>query len=335
MATLDEIIDGLQQASDLVTGILPAPFGKVIPTANIIIDIKQQSDSSDIPTYKIVIANIAQATVSIITGTILSAAVLEASTIAFATSGPGGAVIFIEGSFLTIKATNSLGDATNRLALEALTSKEFIEFENGIGNTLLEYRNSFRNAVENLSTLPNLAQMIAERFINNLTTTFTDISDTTSQAYQEFIDSVAAAIVVPRTDPLIIDINGDGIELDSWQNSNALFDLNSDGTSENTGWTKVNSDDSFLVIDKNNNGNIDDITEMFGSATVPGFIELKKYDSNGDNLINSPDSQFNLLRLWNDTNGNGVVEAGFILFAHLLGLRVPSSFCSPSNWSSH
>ena len=64
-----------------------------------------------------------------------------------------------------------------------------------------------------------------------------------------------------------------------------------------TGWTQANSDDSFLVIDKNNNGNIDDITEMFGSATIPGFVELKKYDSNGDNLINASDSQFNLLRL--------------------------------------
>ena len=310
MATLSEIIDGLQQASDIVTGILPAPFGKVVPTANVVIDITQQTNSSDIPTYKIVIANLAQASVSIITGTVLSALVLEASTIAFATSGPGGAVIFIEGSFLTIKATNSLGDATNRLALEALTSKEFIEFENGIGDTLLEYRDSLREAIDNLSTLPNLAQMIAERFIDNLTTTFTDISNTVSHAYQEFIDSVAAALVAPRTDPLIIDMAGNGIALDSFAASNALFDLNSDGTPENTGWTKTNSDDSFLVIDKNNNGNIDDITEMFGSATVPGFVELKKYDSNHDNLINSTDSQFNLLRLWNDANANGVVDAG-------------------------
>ena len=152
--------------------------------------------------------------------------------------------------------------------------------------------------------------MIAERFIDNLTTTFTDISDTVSHAYQEFIDSVAAALVAPRTDPLIIDLAGNGISLDSFATSNALFDLNSDGIKENTGWTKVNSDDSFLVIDKNNNGNIDDITEMFGSATTPGFVELKKYDSNHDNVINSADSQFSLLKLWNDANGNGVVDAG-------------------------
>lgn len=148
-----------------------------------------------------------------------------------------------------------------------------------------------------------------ERAWHELPLQAAELSDIIASGTHIFFDAVAAAIVAPRTDPLIIDLAGNGIVLDSWQNSNALFDLNNDGTPENTGWTTVNSDDSFLVIDKNSNGNIDDITEMFGNATVPGFVELKKYDSNGDNLINSTDSQFNLLRLWNDTNGNGIVDA--------------------------
>jgi Ca2+-binding RTX toxin-like protein len=140
--------------------------------------------------------------------------------------------------------------------------------------------------------------------------TIAEVGSGITHATQDFFDAVDAAIFAPRTDPLIIDLAGNGIALDSFAASNALFDLNSDGTPENTGWTRVNSDDSFLVIDKNNNGNIDDITEMFGSATTPGFVELKKYDSNGDNLINSTDSQFSLLKLWNDANANGVVDAG-------------------------
>ncbi|MEZ5690845.1 MAG: hypothetical protein R3D71_04180 [Rickettsiales bacterium] len=111
-------------------------------------------------------------------------------------------------------------------------------------------------------------------------------------------------------DPLVIDMNGDGLKLDSFQTSAALFDLNEDGTLENTGWTKPNSDDSFLVIDKNNDGQINDISEMFGNQSISGFSELKTYDSNNDNLINSQDTQFNLLKLWNDANANGTVEAG-------------------------
>jgi len=133
------------------------------------------------------------------------------------------------------------------------------------------------------------------------------ISDIIDTAYHQFLDAVARSL---RVDPLIIDMAGDGLSLDSWQTSTALFDLNEDGTRENTGWTKAGDDDAFLVIDKNANGNIDDISEMFGNATTAGFTELKLYDSNQDNLINSTDTQFSLLKLWNDANANGTVDAG-------------------------
>jgi len=127
-------------------------------------------------------------------------------------------------------------------------------------------------------------------------------------ALSKFIDAVKSALHI--VDPLVVDLNGNGIALDSWQTSAALFDLNGDGTKENTGWTKANGDDAFLVIDKNSNGNIDNISELFGNADISGFAQLKSYDSNGDGVINSADSQFNLLKLWNDKNANGTVDAG-------------------------
>jgi len=49
---------------------------------------------------------------------------------------------------------------------------------------------------------------------------------------------------------------------------------------------------------------------MFGNRDVPGFKQLATYDSNKDGLINATDTQFNLLKLWNDKNANGVVDAG-------------------------
>jgi len=42
----------------------------------------------------------------------------------------------------------------------------------------------------------------------------------------------------------------------------------------------------------------------------PGFRQLSTYDSNKDNLINSTDTQFNLLKLWNDKDADGKVYAG-------------------------
>ncbi len=70
------------------------------------------------------------------------------------------------------------------------------------------------------------------------------------------------------------------------------------------------NDDVFLVLDKNNNGNVDDVTELFGNDVRSGFEELRKYDSNADNIINSADSQFDLLKFWNDANADAKVDAG-------------------------
>ena len=111
-------------------------------------------------------------------------------------------------------------------------------------------------------------------------------------------------------DPLIIDLNGDGLALNGWANSGVNFDLNDDGLAEESGWTLAGSDDAFLAIDKNNNGNIDDINELFGNQITAGFAELAQYDSNHDQLINAADSQFELLKIWQDLDADGIVDTG-------------------------
>ena len=136
------------------------------------------------------------------------------------------------------------------------------------------------------------------------------ISDALSSAYDQFLSAVN---MVVRTDPLIIDMDGDGLELSSWQDSGVFFDLNGDGLKESTGWVVPESaggDDVFLVIDKNGNDNIDNIEELFGNDSQSGFLQLKAFDSNHDNLINSTDNQFNLLKLWHDKDADGVVDVG-------------------------
>ena len=161
--------------------------------------------------------------------------------------------------------------------------------------------------------------------LNNILSDASTISSTLLSSYQSFAGAVSDAI--PPKDPLIIDMNNDGLALSSWQNSGVRFDLDGNGAVESTGWTlpstassdsstseegiiasSYTNDDVFLVLDKNGNGEIDDISELFGNSSNTGFEELRAYDSNADNLINSSDSQFNLLNLWNDANANGVVD---------------------------
>ena len=84
----------------------------------------------------------------------------------------------------------------------------------------------------------------------------------------------------PRIDPLILDLDGDGIELVSVADSTAFFDMNVDGFAERTGW--VDKDDGLLVIDTNGNDRIDDGSELFGDQAgfAHGFAQLAALNLN-------------------------------------------------------
>ena len=111
----------------------------------------------------------------------------------------------------------------------------------------------------------------------------------------------------PPVSPLVIDFDGDGIELVALTASRTLFDLDGDSFAQHTGW--VSPDDALLALDHNNNGRIDDIGELFGNATVDGFTELRTLDSNSDGVINASDDDFGKLLFWRDQNGNGRSQA--------------------------
>ncbi|MCE4556546.1 calcium-binding protein [Roseateles cellulosilyticus] len=118
-----------------------------------------------------------------------------------------------------------------------------------------------------------------------------------------------------RMDPLILDLDGDGVETVSL-GAGVAFDHAGDGARERTGW--VGADDGLLALDLNGDGRVNSGRELFGNYTwldaqgslaSDGFQALARYDENGDGKVDMQDAIFGRLLLWQDKNLDGLSSA--------------------------
>ncbi len=101
-------------------------------------------------------------------------------------------------------------------------------------------------------------------------------------------------------DPLVVNFSGAATQLTQRDFS---FDIDANGTKEQIAFVAPGS--GFLALDKNNDGTINNGSELFGTASGNGFGDLRAYDNNGDNWIDEKDAIYAKLRIWSkDSAGN-------------------------------
>ncbi|MBE9080511.1 hypothetical protein IQ241_25055, partial [Romeria aff. gracilis LEGE 07310] len=133
----------------------------------------------------------------------------------------------------------------------------------------------------------------------------------------------------PRVDPLILDLDGDGIELTALETSTTYFDIDGDGFRERTGW--VQSDDGLLVLDRNGDGFINDISELFGNPTTSGFVELQAIDDDTNGFIDAADANFSKLQVWRDLDQDGRSDVNELYTLEELGIARISAVPTSTN----
>ncbi|MFB5643397.1 calcium-binding protein, partial [Kluyvera ascorbata] len=139
------------------------------------------------------------------------------------------------------------------------------------------------------------------------------------------------------TSPVILDLDGDGIETLAKQ-AGIFFDHDGNHFAENTGW--VSADDGLLVLDKDGNGKIGSGNELFGNNTVlsngslaaNGYEALQELDTNGDGTLNSRDEAWQQLQVWQDRNGNARVDDGELMSLSEAGIAAIDTDYKNSTW---
>ncbi len=103
-----------------------------------------------------------------------------------------------------------------------------------------------------------------------------------------------------KVDPLVVNFGNASASL---TNEKYWFDIDADGTDDQISF--VGNGSGFLAFDINDDGIINDGSELFGPQSGNGFSDLSEYDIDNNGWIDENDDIYSKLRIWTkDAQGN-------------------------------
>jgi len=111
--------------------------------------------------------------------------------------------------------------------------------------------------------------------------------------------------------PVVLDLDGDGIELIPLEQSGVTFDTNGDGEASRIGW--VAPDDGLLAWDRDGDAVIrhDELSFVgYGDDAASDLEGLRAFDTDNDGKLTRADDEWDSFVVWQDADSNGVSDAG-------------------------
>lgn len=113
--------------------------------------------------------------------------------------------------------------------------------------------------------------------------------------------------------PIAIDLDGNGFAFTDVDDSNVFLDVNGDGWKRRSAWIKPG--DGLLAFDRDGNGKIEGIDEIAFVGYAPDqqtdlAAVRKAFDTNNNGVLDAGDANWNQFGVWQDSNSNGIQEAG-------------------------
>jgi hypothetical protein len=129
--------------------------------------------------------------------------------------------------------------------------------------------------------------------------------------------------------PVILDLDGNGIDVTPVQSSTAFFNMDNLPGREHTAW--VGRNDGLLAIDLGKGGSgepdgvIDQTKEIVFTEWAPGAMSdmdalRQVFDSNHNGTLDAGDDRWSAFRVWQDADGDGISQRGELKTLDQLGI---------------